>query len=320
MSISDRLKKVAMMGALGASLIAPQARAQQAESIGKAPDRIEQSATTNWTWGTDAHSMHAKAVYDSLPAEYKAFAGKSFMERFEMKEEWEQRDFLKRDHKRSAILRQNPNATIRDFSPNTSIPNLKLANFPTGEGSYDLKIIQEQAEGKLTYEQAMMAQDMINLGRPLATVNKNMSYADQLKECGLDIMARVANGTRLHDLSARDMSIFVAQDQNAERLNDQNADARRDLRIRLAQEDVEEMDKNSSFLGNLFATKTRRLTEEETKGKFPTETLNGKVVGIRQPNEVTYSIHDEITRKVAGKIDIEEKEASIRMKNARTDR
>ena len=53
------------------------------------------------------------------------------------------------------------------------------------------------------------------------------------------------------------------------------------------------------------------------KGKFPRETINGKSVGVRQPNELTYSIHDEVTRKVADKIDREEQAMAQHAKEAK---
>jgi len=320
MSISERFKKVAMMAALGASLMMPDAQAKDTNTETKAPDRIEQSVKAGWTWGSDRASLRDKAAYESLPKEYKAFAGKSFMERFEMREEWEQKDFLKRDRKRTVLLKKNPEATIGDYAPRAALPDLKLADYPAAEGSYWTKIILDQMDGKLSPIQARVAEQMVTLGRPLATIDPSLSYADQLKACGFDVEASVVEGTRFSSLSARDQSIFVAQDQDAEALNNRNEEGRRNLRIQLYKERDEEWEATHGWLDRLFPEKTVLLSEEETKGMFPRETINGKSVGIRQPNEVTYSIHDEVTRKVAEKIEREEQLAAQQAKEAKFSR
>ena len=316
MSMSDKLKKAAVMTAIGASFLAPEARAQSTSTEAKAPDRMEQSVKSDWTWGTDATSIRAKAAYESLPAEYKAFAGKSFMERLEMREEWEQKDFLKRDRKRSAILRRNPDATIKEFSPRSSIPDAKLADFPVAEGSFITKIELDKQDGKLSPLQAIIAEEVLTMGRPLASIDPNLPYAEQLKACGFDMMASVVSGTQFRSLSARDRSIFIAQDQNAGALNDRNEEARRDLRIRLYEEDAKAWNESHSWFSGLFSTETRLLTEKEMEGKFPREVINGKDVAVPQPNEQSYSIHDEVTRKVAAKIEHEEQMAAKRAKDA----
>ena len=310
MSFSERLKKVAMMGALGSALLATEANAQTHKDNDGSSSRMEQPVKQDWTWGTDAAALRDKAAYESLPAEYKAFAGKTFMERFEMREEWEQKDFLRRDRRRSAILKRNPAATFKDFDPRTKAPDLKLADYPMAEGNYLDKILLDQFDGKLSPLQAKIAEEMATLGRPMATLDPNLPYAEQLKACGFDLMASVVSGTRFHSLSARDQSIFVAQDQDAEFLNDRNERARIELRASLSKEGDEEWDASHGWFDRIFPSKTRYLSENETKGLFPRETINGKSVGIRQPNEVSYSIHDEVTRKVAEKIDREEKETA----------
>jgi len=316
MSFIEKFKKAALMSALGATLVAPEAKAKDTMPTEKAPTPVTQSVKSEWTWGTDAASMRDKAIFESLPPEYKAFAGKNFMERLEMKEEWEQKDFLKRDRKRSAILRRNPDATIGDFAPQAALPGLKLADYPVAPPTYEGKIIAEQALGKLSPAQAKVAEEMMKLGRPLATIPSDLSYSEQLKLCGFDMAAEVAGGKALTSLNARDRSIFIAEDQEADLLNNRNGEARRELRIRFAQEDAAEWDKNNTFFNRLFRTKTRLLTEEEMEGKFPRETINGKDVAIRQPNEITYSIRDEVTRRVADKIDREEKATAQRAKDA----
>ena len=222
MPFSKQLKTIALMGALGASFFTTEAKEKNTADNNKAPARIEQSVKPDWTWGTDTASFREKLAYKSLPAEYKAFANKTFMERFEMREEWEQKDFLKRDRTRTALLKRNPDATFKDFEPKTSAPNLKLADYPVAAGSFINKIIREQADGKLSYFQAKVAWELATLGRPLATIDPNLPYADQLKLCGFDVAADVAKGTSFYSLSAREQSIYVAQDQDAEALNDRN--------------------------------------------------------------------------------------------------
>ena len=311
MSFSERLKKAGMMTALGASLLFPEAQAKTETEGIKDINQIEQSVKQDWTW----RSNRDKAVYESLPPEYKAFAHKNFMERFEMREEWEQRDFLKRDRKRTAILKRNPNATVRDFEPRSGASHLKLANFPTGEGSFWLKITKDEIDGKLSHSQAQMAKELLTMGRPMATINPDLSYTDQLKLCGFDVITNVAGGTKFSVLSARDQSIFIAQLQDAEAVNDQNEEAWRNLRIRLSQEEAEEWEATHSFWDKLFPPRITRVSEEYTKGKFPSETINGKTVLIPQPNEIGYSIHAEVTRKIAAKINSEEKKTAKYIKD-----
>ena len=315
MSFSKQFKKIAMIGALSSAFLAPEAKAKTPSSNDNAPVRIEQSAKQEWIWGKDSASIRDKVAYKSLPAFYKAFGHKTYMERFEMREEWKQKDFLKRDRKYSAILKRNPNATFRDFDSEGSLPGLKLADYPTGSGSLLTKIILDQMDGKLSPHQAKVALEMITLGRPLATVDPSLSYAEQLELCGFDIAANVAHGTKLVSLSARDRSIYIAQDQDAEALNERNEEARRKLRLRFSKKKDKEQEKDLGFWAPLLRTKNRLLSEEETKRMFPREVINGKDVGIRQPNEVSYSIYDEVTRKVAAKIEKEEQEAAKRAKD-----
>ena len=320
MSFSKKLKKLAMIGALGGSLLMPEAQAQVLDHNSEGTPRRIQVSRDGWSWSTDSSALRDRLAYNSLPAFYKAFANKSFMERFEMKETWEQKDFIKRDRKRSAILKKNPNATIKDFEVETSVSNLKLADYPCAEGSLWLKIVQEQTTGKLSCHQAKVAEELCRLGRPLATIDPNLSYAEQLESCGFDIAANVARGTKLSSLSARDLSIYIAQDQDAELINARNEEARRELRIRFEKEKDEEWEKENGFFSSLFRTKTRLLTEEETKGLFKFEEINGKSVAVPHPNEISYSIHDEMTRKVADKIEQEEKMANERTKTSKLSR
>jgi len=316
MSFLKRLEKLALVAALGGSLLVPQARAQDQAAKDKTPPRRVQSVKEGWTWGMDSASLQDRLAYHSLSPKYRVFANKSFMERFEIREEWEQKDFLRRDRERSALLKKNPNATIEDLGLKSSVEHLKLADYPCAESDFMLKIMQDQLAGRLTYRQAKVAQEVCILGRPLATIDPNLSYAEQLELCGFDVAASVARGKKITSLSARDLSIYIAQDQNAEAINDRNEEARRDLRIRFEKEKDEEYAKNHGFFDFLFTTKTRLLSEEETKGMFLRETINGKDVGIRQPNEISYSIYDEVTRKVAAKIAAEE-QATERAKKAK---
>ena len=320
MSFLKRLQKIALIGSLGGTLLMPEAQAQDTAPESIPASRIMQTVKEGWTWGNDAAAIGDRMAYDSLPAEYKAFANKSFMERLEMKEEWEQRDFIKRDRKRSAILKKNPDATIKDFFGESQDGQLKLADYPCAEGSYERKIMQEMISGKLTPRQAKVAEELYKLGRPVETVDPKLPYADQLRSCGLDVAANVAEGTKITSLDSRDLAIYIAQDRNAETLHDRNADEYRELCIRFEKEKAEEWEKNHGFWSSLFQTKTRLLSEEETKGMFPRETINGKDVSIRQPNEISYSILDEVTRKVATKIDQEERINAERAKAARIDR
>ena len=118
MSLKDRLRQAVPVVALGMAAFAPTAKAQTSDneqekhSVG-----IVQTAESGWQWNNTTD----RAVYDSLPSEYKKFADKSFLERLEMKEEWEQKDYIKRDKERSKILAKNPMAKLRDISPDSAV-------------------------------------------------------------------------------------------------------------------------------------------------------------------------------------------------------
>lgn len=282
MSLKDRLRQAVPIIALGMASITPSLNAQTTSDSEHKPSAITQVAEASWTWDNEK----AKTAFDSLPKEYKQFANKSFLERLELKEEWEQRDFLKRDEKRSKILEKNPNAKLKDISPQSTRPNDSLADYPTGNVSFETHILQEQIKGNLTPMQAQIAKEMAILGRPLSTINSNASYESQLRQCGFDVMADLAHGKKEHDLSPREHSIFVAQIQESEMLHqsDKNFEARRDLKIRLEQEYNALYDSHNTLL-------KRILGQDKDPDLRP-----------------TYSIIDEISGKVGTKIEQEEKQ------------
>lgn len=288
MSLKDRLRQAVPVVALGMAAFAPTLKAQTPNnSQEKSSVAVVQAEKPEWQWQNSAD----KAVYDSLPAQYKKFADKSFLERLEMKEEWEQKDYIKRDKERSKILAKNPMAKLRDISPDSVLPDDPLAAYPTGNVSFDTHILQEQIKGNLTPIQAKIATEVATLGRPLSTLDPKTPYAEQLKQCGFDVMADLLNGKKEHDLSKRDHAIFVAQIQESEMMHgtDANFESRRDLKIRLEEENNAYYDEHNTLIKRMLG-----------RAKDP---------DLRE----TYSVRDEITQKVAGKIQAEEKATILRL-------
>ncbi len=208
MSLRDKLKKASTGIALGAALVAPTAMARPAQT-NQASAPITQTVSENWTWMNPQTAAHDKAVYDSLPKEYRNFANKSFDTRMEMQEEWEQRDWKKRQ---------------------------KTQGNDAGRILYSDKIGQDLKSGKLNPEQAEMARQMTTLGRPLGTVDTGKPYAEQLRDCGFDVMAKVAAGNSALNMSARDQAIYRVQEADSKMLTslDQNSQARHDVLVRTA--------------------------------------------------------------------------------------
>jgi len=321
MSLKDKLKEVvpegwkrgAVLTAMSAAaMFAPISRAegQTAESTPPTPAVTQEvQANANWTWNNE----DAQKVYDGLPDEYKAFAGKDFMQRLEMQEEWEQRDYLKRDKLRSDALKRNPNARIGDAFPDSKFPNDSLSDVQTGTVRLGDHVDNLGRNGELTPQQAKMASEMIKFGRPLATLNPNDSYAKTLQDCGFGMMAEVANGRTEHSLNAREHAMLIAEIQEASPLKEigNHAEEARELRIRTAQEDQAEYDRTHGFLSRLFATKTTRLPESAAMTQF--ENINGKTVAVPNPRDMSYSIRDEVTRRTAEKIEREDAQAKGNM-------
>ena len=321
MSLKDKLrqavpegwKRGAVLTAMGvAAMVAPVSRAQ-GQSIEGTPSTPavtqKAAADANWTW----QSADSKEIYDSLPKEYKAFAGKDFLERMEIREEWEQRDYLKREKIRSDALKRNPNAKIGDVFPDSSIPDESLAGVYTGAGDIGDHIYNQNRTGDLSNRQAQMANELVRFGRPLETLNPNDTYAKTLQDCGFNMMAEIANGRTEHSLDARERSILVAEVQEAAPLKQigNHAEEARELRIRLEREDQDNYDKTHGFLSRLFQTKTTYLPESAATAQF--EKINGKSVLVPAPNELTHSVRDEITRKTAEKIAREDEQAKGNM-------
>jgi hypothetical protein len=292
MSLKDRLKQAVPIVALGMAAFTPTLKAQTPDnSQEKSSVAVVQAEKSEWQWQNPAD----KAVYDSLPAQYKKFANKSFLERLEMKEEWEQKDYIKRDKERSKLLEKNPMAKLRDISPDSVLPDDPLAAYPTGNVSFDTHILQEKIKGNLTPIQAKIAKEVATLGRPLSTLDTNTPYSEQLKQCGFDVMADLVNGKKEHDLSKRDHAIFVAEIQESEMMHDSdiNFEARRDLKIRLEKENNAHYDEHNTLIKRMLGV--------------------AKNPDLRE----TYSVRDEITQKVAGKIQAEEKATIMKLNTQR---
>ncbi len=310
MSLKDRLRQAVPVVALGMAAFAPTLKAQTSDNTQeKSSVGIVQTVESGWQW----NNMTDKAVYDSLPAQYKKFANKSFLDRLEMKEEWEQKDYIKRDKERTKILEKDPMAKLRDISPNSVLPDDPLSAYPTGHISFDTHILQEQIKGNLTPIQAKMAKEVATLGRPLSTLDSKTPYAEQLKQCGFDVMADLVNGKKEHDLSKRDHAIFVAQIQESEMMHesDKNFEARRDLKNRLEKENNAFYEANNSSIKRFFSKITPTISKKDKSVIETPEIVNGKSVyhskdDKQNPDILSYSILDEITLKVADKIRAEE--------------
>lgn len=304
MSFIKKLKKATPMIAVGATLLAHNTQAQSTPVEDKAPAPITQQAKTEWHWA----KPDDKAVYDSLPKEYKAFANKSFDERMMMQEKWEQQDYLARKKKHDQMLKKNPTATIGDLFPDSKTAALPLSGFKVGTFEYDIKILQDRLNGKLTPQQAEMAREMKDYGRPLSTVDTSSSYAEQLASCGFDVFSRVAAGQKESSLSGREHSILIAQMQVSESLQflPENEKNRIELKRRLYKEDNENYEATHGFLDKFFSTKTHLLKEGEYT-PIPTEEINGKTLFVQDPKNSNDSYYDNLTRRAAAEIDKEEK-------------
>jgi len=284
MSLSSKLRILTAGAAL--ATLPVQAQTEQ-HTAPKAP-AITQTITNDFPW---AHaSSDAREAYDTLPAEYKAFANKSFMERVEMREEWEQRDYIRRNKAHQQKLKTNPESTPK---------------YPVAEGDYGMQIIQDRYNGKLTPAQAALAHDLMTLGRPLTSIDLSKPYAEQLRDCGFTTLASVVEGTKEHDLSARDHALYIWQIQEADQLTDlgKNREAWRETKIRTEKEDMAHYEANSHWYDVFFRTKTRYLTDEEmAKHSVQWENINGKKIIVPEKNQISYSVRDEVTRKVGAKI------------------
>lgn len=309
MSLKNKLKQMIPMIAVGATLLAPKAPAQTQSQTNQVPQpttQVQQVKSESWDWDKTPQSQQDRYVYESLPAQYKAFANKSFVERLEMAEEMEQRDYLKRDRKRTALLQKNPEATVTDFGGTTTVSDLMLKDVPIASVPVAIQITSDVANGKLSMAQGELAEQLIELGRPLSTIDTTLPYAEQLRLCGFEKMADIATGQGENSLSARDRSIYIAEHESAKLLNDygNNPEAARAVRIRLAKENDKEWAEKHGFIQRLFQTKTRYVNPDQAQTQF--EKINGKTVPVPHPKEMTYSIRGEITRKVAQKIANEE--------------
>lgn len=294
MSLRDKLKKASTGIALGAALVAPTAMARPAQT-NQAPAPIMQTVSENWTWMNPQTAAHDKAVYDSLPKEYRNFANKSFDTRMEMQEEWEQRDWKKRQ---------------------------KTQGNDAGRILYSDKIGQDLKSGKLNPEQAEMARQMTTLGRPLGTVDTGKPYAEQLRDCGFDVMAKVAAGNSALNMSARDQAIYRVQEADSKMLTslDQNSQARHDVLVRTAQEE-----NDAHHRPNLFQRMLARPTKvSDPKTYTPAtqyEKINGRYVVVPMAGtDTAYSYHDEMTRRVANKLAQEEQRTQAALKSKSSDR
>jgi len=284
MSLSSKLR-ILTAGAALATLPVQAQTEQQSEP--KSP-AITQTVTNDFPW--ERSSSDAREAYATLPAEYKAFANKSFMERVEMREEWEQRDYIKRNKAHQQQLKTHPESTPK---------------YPVAEGDFGMQIIKDRYTGKLTPTQAALAHDLMTLGRPLTSIDLSKPYSEQLRDCGFTTLASVVEGTKEQDLSARDHALYIWQIQEADQLTDlgNNREAWRETRIRTEKEDQAHYEANSHWYDVFFRTKTRYLTEEEmAKHSVQWENINGKSVIVPVKNQISYSVRDEVTRKVGAKI------------------
>ena len=226
MSIKGTLQQIARMGVMAAALassLPKEAHAQDANgSAGNTAPTTQHINNQNWTWGEDRASQQAKTVYEKLPDEYKVFENKTFEERTEIAEEWRQRDFIKRSKQRENFLKQHPNARVKDLYPQATgiLSEAPLAKYKPASASWDSKIASDQMSGYLSADQAKIANELLRYGRPLATVDSNLPYAQKLQLCGFDVLSRVAAGERKSSLTPRDLSIFVAQLDVAKAFNE----------------------------------------------------------------------------------------------------
>ena len=182
MPLKDRLRKLAQVAAVGTTMFAPAAFAQDLE---KPPVPIEQSANRTWqNWDKGRFSEKQiealQKTYDSLPDKYKAFSGKDFKTRFSMKEEYQQRLW-------KHLSAQHPNEEI------------------------SASLSTEMEQDKLTIEQKNMVEDLVYLGRPSETLDKTQPLDKQLSSCGFDKVSKVVNGANPNDFSFEEQGEFAHQ-------------------------------------------------------------------------------------------------------------
>ena len=205
MSLKSRLGKYARIAAVGATMLAPAAFAQENEA--SLPVSIEQPAVSSQLdWDSHRFSPEQarrfQAIYDSLPDKYKAFYGKDFETRFSMKEEHSQRLWQQ-------LSKEHP-----------------------GEDIY-AGLSVEMGRDNLTIEQRQMAEDLVYLGRPSATIDSSLPMAEQLRSCGFDKVAEVAGGYNFKDYPFLQQGEFIHQMSWATQILDANPTQKADLKRHL---------------------------------------------------------------------------------------
>jgi len=177
-----------------------------------------------------------------------------------------------------------------------------LAKYQLASSSWLSKIAADQKSGYLSDNQALIARELLLYGRPLATVDPQLPYAQKLQLCGFDVLSRVAAGERKSALTPRDLSIYIAQLDVARDFNEmpENIAQRNLLRARLDQEADQDTEANLGIWDRLFFPKTERvqLPKEETR----IVSVNGHKVLAEKPNEIDYHYDREVAYKIAQKI------------------
>lgn len=318
MLMAQQRNRIAAILAAEVLFTLPMAKAQdKPEPVQPAAGIIDVEPRGMETWGDDVSARWNKEVFESLPPSYKAFAGRTFLERLEMKEELIQHMYLRQEQERTLFLTKQPNATFYDFmqngynTPQTRelLGRLKCFNDFRNTPLKDmhntpLKDIRIKApflgdvmgisKKSLNWDssQSRIARELIALGRPLTSINSALPLAKQYELAQFDILTQVALGRRRSSLTEREMSIFMAEMEAAVFINKRAEAAYENLQIRLKKEDQEDAQKG------LFPPKGPYKPGEGENEQFACEYVNGRRV-FTKDSGAPDSIYDEITRRVA---------------------